>query len=232
VTVEIRVQGLTQGYQTGRGWLGVLDAVSFSIPPGGYAALTGPSGAGKTTLLSVLGGLERVQGGEVTVGPYDVAHLRGDALAAYRRETVGFVFQDFGLLEVLTARENVELARALAGVPPRQRRREALELLTAVGLEGREEHRPSQLSGGERQRVAIARALANRPQLVLADEPTGNLDGRSSLVVLDLLEALAAATGVTVIMVTHNPAIAARAAIRLNLEDGHLMSASTGTAFP
>jgi putative ABC transport system ATP-binding protein len=230
VTVAIGVRGLTHRYRTGGGLLTVLDDVTFAIPPAGYAALTGPSGAGKTTLLSVLGGLERVQEGEISVGDIDVGRLSGDALAAYRRETVGFVFQDFGLLDVLTARENVELARALAGVPARQRRHEAGNLLAAVGLAGREAHRPNQLSGGERQRVAIARALANRPRLVLADEPTGNLDGRSAAMVLDLLESLPLTAGVSVVVVTHNPAIAERAPIRLSLEDGHLIAVSGASA--
>ena len=220
------MRGLTHGYRTSRGWLGVLDDVTFVIPPGGFATLTGPSGAGKTTLLSVLGGLERVQTGEVSVGEHDLAHLGGDALAAFRRQVVGFVFQDFGLLEVLTARENVEVARALAGVPARQRRQEAGELLAAVGLSGRETHRPGQLSGGERQRVAIARALANGPQLVLADEPTGNLDGRASQMVLELLESLPKLAGVSVVVVTHNPAVAERAPIRLRIADGHLAIAA------
>jgi putative ABC transport system ATP-binding protein len=224
VTVAIEVRGLTHRYRTDRGWLTVLDDVTFAVPPAGYAALTGPSGAGKTTLLSLLGGLERVQDGEVLVGGHDVAQLTGDALATYRRDTVGFVFQDFGLLDVLTARENVELALSLSGMSVRHRRAEAAQLLAAVGLADRGAHRPGQLSGGERQRVAIARALANRPRLVLADEPTGNLDGRSAGVVLELLESLPVTTGVSVVIVTHNPAIAERAPIRLSLEDGRLVA--------
>jgi len=225
----VDVRGLTHRYRIGTEALTVLDDVSFSVPEGGYAALTGPSGAGKTTLLSVLGGLEPVQAGTVEVGGLAVARLRGDALAAYRRETVGFVFQHFGLLDTLTARENVEFALALAGRPPRRRGADAAALLDAVGLGGREAHRPRQLSGGERQRVAIARALANRPRLLLADEPTGNLDTRAASSVLGLLETLPRASGATVIVVTHNPAVAERAPIRLALEDGRLVDAA-GTA--
>jgi putative ABC transport system ATP-binding protein len=225
VAAAVDVRGLTHRYRIGTSWLTVLDDVSFSVPVGGYAALTGPSGAGKTTLLSVLGGLEPVQAGTVTVGGLEVARLSGDALAAYRRETVGFVFQHFGLLDTLTARENVEFALALAGRPSRERRADAEALLDAVGLGGREAHRPHQLSGGERQRVAIARALANGPRLLLADEPTGNLDTRAAASVLTLLETLPQASGVTVIVVTHNPAIAERAPVRLELEDGRLLHA-------
>jgi putative ABC transport system ATP-binding protein len=223
--VAVAVRGLSHRYRVGGSSLQVLDDVTFSIDEGGYAALTGPSGAGKTTLLSVLGGLEAVQDGEVRVGDQDIARLAGDALAAYRRETVGFVFQHFGLLDTLTARENVELALALRGRSPRTRRHEARDLLAAVGLEAREAHRPHQLSGGERQRVAIARALANRPRLLLADEPTGNLDTRAAASVLGLLETLPGASGVTVVVVTHNPTVAERAPVRLRLEDGRLLEA-------
>jgi putative ABC transport system ATP-binding protein len=225
VAVAVDVRGLWHRYRVGAEWLTVLGDVTFSVPEGGYVALTGPSGAGKTTLLSVIGGLEPVQAGTVVVAGLDVAALAGDALAAYRRETVGFVFQHFGLLDTLTARENVELALSLAGRPARRRHEEARGLLAAVGLPGREAHRPHQLSGGERQRVAIARALANRPRLLLADEPTGNLDASSAAAVLTLLETLPHASGVTVMVVTHNPAVAGRAPALLQLEDGRLVLA-------
>ena len=222
MSAAIAVRDLSHRYRTAGGTLTVLDHVSFDVPTAGYAALRGPSGAGKTTLLSLLGGLEPVQEGEVRVSGQDLGRLGGDGLAAYRRDTVGFVFQHFGLLDTLTAAENVELARALSGTSLRQRRAEAHELLGAVGLAGREAHLPHQLSGGERQRVAIARALANRPPLLLADEPTGNLDDRSAQVVMGLLEALPAERGVTLVVVTHNPTIADRATIRLAMEDGRL----------
>src|SRR5262245_17639610 len=173
--VAISVRGLTHRYPAPEGTLAVLEGVDLDVPAGGYVTVTGPSGAGKSTLLSVLGGLEVLQEGSASVGDVDLAGLAGDQLAAYRRTTVGFVFQHFGLLEALTAAENVELAAGLAGVAPGARRRRAAELLDAVGLAGRARHQPLQLSGGERQRVAIARALANRPRLLLADEPTGNL---------------------------------------------------------
>jgi len=221
--VAIDVRDLTHGYDTPRGPLRVLDGVTMSLPAGGYGAVTGTSGAGKTTLLAVLGGLERPDSGQALVGGQDVARLTGDDLAAYRRTTVGFVFQHFGLLDTLTAAENVELACTLAGVAPSRRRARAAELLDAVGLSARARHRPAALSGGERQRVAIARAMANSPALLLADEPTGNLDNESAERVVHLLEALRAEHGCTLVVVTHAPALAARAHDRFWLERGALV---------
>ena len=227
MTAAVHVRDLTHRYVTPAGGLTVLEHVTFDVPAGGYAALTGPSGAGKTTLLSLLGGLDTVQVGQVEVGGDDLSTLRGDALADYRRDTVGFVFQHFGLMEMLTAAENIELARALAGTPPNQRRKEARGLLASVGLGDRADHRPHALSGGERQRVAIARALANGPRLLLADEPTGNLDEESAALVIGVLESLPAERGVTLVVVTHNRTIAARADVVLSLRAGHLGGASS-----
>ena len=220
--VAIAVEDLCHRYRTQAGELTILDRVSFEVESGGYVALTGPSGAGKTTLLSLLGGLDTIQSGTVRVDGTDLAGVSGADLARFRCHTVGFVFQHFGLLETLTAAENIELAQALAGVAPRARRQAARELLDAVGLGGRVDHRPHELSGGERQRVAIARALANSPLIVLADEPTGNLDERSANNVITLLESLPAERGVTLVLVTHNHAIAARARTRLSLDGGRL----------
>jgi putative ABC transport system ATP-binding protein len=200
--------------------------VSLDLPAGGYAAVSGASGAGKTTLLAVLGGLERPDRGEVLVGACDVARLGGDELAEYRRSTVGFVFQHFGLLDTLTAAENVELACTLAGVGPSRRRARAAELLAGVGLSARARHRPAALSGGERQRVAIARAMANQPKLLLADEPTGNLDEGSAERVVDLLETLRAEHGCTLVVVSHDRGLAARAETRFVLERGTLAEPS------
>jgi len=194
----------------------------MEVEPGGYAAVTGVSGAGKSTLLAILGGLEQVQGGSVVVAGEDVARLQGRELARFRRERIGFVFQDFGLLTMLTARENVEVALALAGVPRRDRQANADRLLAEVGLTDRATHRPARLSGGELQRVAMARALANHPQVVLADEPTGNLDEGSAGRVMDLLERLRQERGCTLVVVTHNPELAARAERRLRLSRGRL----------
>jgi putative ABC transport system ATP-binding protein len=222
--VPIEVVGLTHRYRVESGPLVVLDRLDASVAAGELIAITGRSGTGKTTLLSILGGLERPQAGSVRVGATDLSALNGNALAEYRRTTVGFVFQDFGLLSPLSAAENVELALAFASVRGARRKARALELLAAVGLADRARHRPAALSGGESQRVAIARALANGPRLVLADEPTGNLDDDSATLVLDLLASLPAEHGCTVLVVTHNPAVAARADRVLRLEHGRLVS--------
>ena len=218
----VSVKGLTHRYGEGPAALSVLCGVDMEVEPGGYAAVTGVSGAGKSTLLAILGGLEPVQGGSVVVAGEDVARLEGRELARFRRERIGFVFQDFGLLTMLTARENVEVALALAGVPRRDRRANADRLLAEVGLADRATHRPARLSGGELQRVAMARALANHPQVVLADEPTGNLDEGSAGRVMDLLERLRQERGCTLVVVTHNPELAARAERRLRLSRGRL----------
>ena len=166
-------------------------------------------------MLAILGGLEPVQSGSVVVAGKDVGRLRGGELARFRRERIGFVFQDFGLLTMLTARENVEVALALAGVARRDRRANADHLLAEVGLADRATHRPARLSGGELQRVAMARALANHPQVILADEPTGNLDEGSAGRVMDLLERLRQERGCTLVVVTHNAELAGRADRRL-----------------
>ncbi|CAN5149933.1 ABC transporter ATP-binding protein [soil metagenome] len=223
--VAITVRALRHHYRTPAGPLVVLDGLDLDVPAGGYLAVSGQSGAGKSTLLSILGGLERPKAGDVIVGGVNVAGLKGDELAAYRRSTVGFVFQHFGLLDTLSARENVELACALARVPRQRRRARAGDLLAAVGLQERTAHRPTQLSGGERQRVAIARAMANRPSVLLADEPTGNLDEDSTERVAALLESIHRDHACTLVVVTHNRRLAARASVRLALRDGKLVAA-------
>ena len=211
------------GGSSADGVLPVLRGVDLDAEPGSYLAITGVSGAGKSTLLSLLGGLEPVQSGSLVVGGRDLATLGPRELARFRREVVGFVFQDFGLLGMLTALENVEMALTLAGVERAERRRRAAGLLAEVGLAGRLSHRPATLSGGELQRVAIARALANQPSLVLADEPTGNLDEDSAVRALELLERLRAERGCTLIVVTHNPELAQRADRQLRLSRGRLL---------
>jgi ABC-type lipoprotein export system ATPase subunit len=218
----ISVSGLQHRFTGKSGTLTVLDDLDLQVEPGGYVAITGPSGAGKSTLLSVLGGLDAPQAGAVVVGDHDLHHLSRNHLADFRRQTVGFVFQHFGLLESLTASENVELACTLAGMPARHRRARAAELLTAVGLDERADHRPAALSGGERQRVAIGRALANSPRLVLADEPTGNLDDDSTERVIELLESLPAEHGCTLVLVTHDRRLARRAGRQYHLDGGRL----------
>jgi ABC-type lipoprotein export system ATPase subunit len=218
--VSVRTKGLRHTYRTREGELTVLHGLTFDIGPGGYLALTGASGAGKSTLLSLIGGLEPIQEGSAEVGGRSIASLRHDDLAAYRRETVGFVFQHYGLVPVLSALENVELASTLSGVDRAERRIKAHRLLDSVGLADRAGHRPAALSGGERQRVAIARAMANDPRLLLADEPTGNLDDSSTGQVLGLLESLRDRYGCTLIVVTHDRSVAARADELLHLDGG------------
>jgi putative ABC transport system ATP-binding protein len=217
----IHLRGVTHQYRSGRSQIEALHDVELDIPAGGYVALTGPSGAGKSTLLSLIGGLERPQSGTLTVGQHNLRELRVDELASYRRSTIGFIFQHFGLLDLLSARENIELAASLSASA--KRRPQARGLLDEVGLLDRAEHRPGQLSGGERQRVAIARALVNDPSLILADEPTGNLDAASAMRVLDLLERVHLERGCTLLVVTHNEAVARRAEHRFRLDAGRLL---------
>ena len=220
----VSVRGLNHRYGEGPTALTVLCGLDMELEPGGYAAVTGVSGAGKSTLLAILGGLEPVQQGRVLITGVDVSRLVGAELARFRRERIGFVFQDFGLLTMLSARENVEVALALARVPRRDQRKQADSLLAEVGLADRASHRPAHLSGGELQRVAMARALANHPQVLLADEPTGNLDEGSAGRVMDLLERLREERGCTLVVITHNPELAARADHRLRLSRGRLTS--------
>jgi putative ABC transport system ATP-binding protein len=222
----ITVRGLSHAFRAPEGTLHVLRDLSLDVAAGDYVTITGSSGAGKSTLLSVLGGLDAPQSGTVEVGGTNLHGLRGDGLASYRRATVGFVFQHFGLVETLSALENVELAAALAGKARGARRRSAGRLLEAVGLADRAAHRPARLSGGERQRVAIARALVNAPRLVLADEPTGNLDEEAAVGVIGLLERVHRDLGGTLVVVTHNRVLSARAPRRLRLRDGALYPAA------
>jgi putative ABC transport system ATP-binding protein len=217
----IHLRGVDHWYRSERSRVEALHHIELEIPAGGYVALTGPSGAGKSTLLSLIGGLERPQSGTLTVGQHNLRALSVNELADYRRTTIGFIFQHFGLLDLLSARENIELAASLSASSPRQAR--ARDLLEEVGLIERAEHRPGQLSGGERQRVAIARALVNDPSLILADEPTGNLDAGSARRVLDLLERVHAERGCTLLVVTHNETVAQRAEQRYQLEAGRLL---------
>jgi ABC-type lipoprotein export system ATPase subunit len=218
----VEVEGLFHTYLTREGPLPVLQDVNLAVERGEYVSLMGASGSGKSTLLAVLGGLEKPQSGRAFVAGTDLHALTRDELATYRRKTVGFVFQHFGLLGALTAQENVELALTFSGVPAGARHRKAKELLGDVGLAARVSHRPHELSGGERQRVAIARAVANGPDLILADEPTGNLDIDAADSVARLLASLRHERGCTLLVVTHNPAMAAHADTHYALAAGRL----------
>jgi len=198
-----------------------LAGVSFDIRQGEYVVITGESGAGKSTLLTILGGLQVPTGGAVRIGGADLSALPADGLADFRRGTIGFVFQAYHLLPYLTARENVMVPMSPERVSPREKVERADALLASVGLAGKEDRLPSQLSGGESQRVAIARALAHDPPVLLADEPTGNLDSATGEQILDLFSSLHA-RGKTVLMVTHNAANLARATRSLRMRDGRI----------
>ena len=214
----VEARGVTKTFPMPAGPVVALHDVSLEIDQGDYVAIAGPSGCGKSTLLHVLGCVEPPTAGELRFQDRDVASLSDAARSRIRLLSVGFVFQRFFLLPMLTAWENVELPLGEAGVPKAERRARTAELLDYVGLSGRAQHRPSQLSGGEMQRVAIARALANRPRLVLADEPTGELDEATGRQVADLLDRVHA-DGTTVVIVTHDESVASRARRRLVMRD-------------
>ncbi|MBM0274214.1 ABC transporter ATP-binding protein [Micromonospora tarensis] len=203
-----------------------LRGVTLVVQPGDYVALVGPSGSGKSTLMHLLGGLDRPTGGRLVIGGRDVNALAPPELATLRNETIGFVFQAFHLLPRTSAVENVALPLVYRGVPARQRRARAAAMLGRVGLGHRLDHRPNQMSGGEQQRVAIARALVTEPTVLLADEPTGNLDSVTGAAVLELLERLNAESGVALVMVTHDQEVAARAQRRITMRDGVVVADS------
>lgn len=218
-TSVLRARGLRKEYGKGEGLVRAVDGVALDIGAGETVAVMGPSGCGKSTLLHLLGGLDRPSEGEVSLNGGRIDDIGERALARMRRTAIGFVFQAFHLMEELTAIENVELSALLAGRPPRAARRRAAELLERVGLADRARFLPSALSGGQRQRVAIARALSNEPLVVLADEPTGNLDSAATLDVLRLFESLHE-SGQTLVIVTHDARIAATADRMISMRDG------------
>jgi|HubBroStandDraft_3_1064219.scaffolds.fasta_scaffold03896_2 putative ABC transport system ATP-binding protein len=215
----LRARGLRKDYGKGEGLVRAVDEVDLDVASGETVAVMGPSGCGKSTLLHLLGGLDRASGGELWLAGQRIDQLGERALARLRRDKIGFIFQAFHLMDELTAAENVELPALLAGRSARSARRRAAELLDRVGLADRAGHLPSQLSGGQRQRVAIARALVSDPQLVLADEPTGNLDSQATVEVLRMFEDLHSA-GQTLLVVTHDSRIAATSDRLISMRDG------------
>ncbi len=215
----IHTRDLTKVYRIGDNVIRALDGVSVDIGKGEFTAVMGPSGSGKSTFMNMLGCLDRPTSGEYVLGGKRVSELEGDELAQVRNRSVGFVFQTFNLLARTTALENVELPLVYSGVPVRARRERALEMLARVGLAERAGHQPAQLSGGQQQRVAIARALITRPLLILADEPTGALDSRTSLEIMGLLQELNR-QGMTVVLVTHEADVARFARRVLYFRDG------------
>ena len=220
-TPVLRLEDVRRTFHIGAEPVEALRGVSLTVERGEWVAVVGPSGCGKSTLLNLLAAVDQATAGRVLVDGADVGRLRDREATAFRLRRVGFVFQRFYLLPVLTARENVELPMSEAGVGKAERRARARELLAYVGLAGRENHRPAQLSGGEQQRVAIARALANRPALLLADEPTGELDARTGRDVIDLLGRLNA-DGTTLVVVTHDDTMARAARRVVHMRDGRV----------
>jgi putative ABC transport system ATP-binding protein len=220
------LRGVGRRYGDGDALVDALADVDLEIRDGEFVAVVGPSGSGKSTLLQLLGALERPTSGTIEFEGRDLARLGDDELAGIRLERIGFVFQQFNLIPTLSARENVEVAIAPTGAPGPERVGRADGLLARVGLSGRVEHLPSQLSGGEQQRVAIARALANSPDVLLADEPTGNLDSTTGESILELLRQLWRETAVTVVLITHDLDVAAQAQRLIRLADGRIAESS------
>jgi len=221
----VRTDNVTRHYPMGESLIRAVDGVSLTIEPGEFVALLGQSGSGKSTLLNLLAGLDRPTAGSVVVHGRDLARMSSEELACYRRNDVGMVFQAFHLIPSMTITENVELPMRFAEVERTERAQRSRESLERVGLGKRMDHRPSQLSGGEQQRVSLARALVNRPSLLLADEPTGNLDSRTGEDILNLIRDISLSLGMTVVMVTHERALAERFAQRLIfLADGKLVT--------
>ena len=217
----ITTRGLSKAYSSGDVTTQALRGVDLEIKKGSFTCIVGPSGHGKSTLMHLIGGLDRPSEGSVILDGTEITRLDNSQVAKLRSEKIGFVFQFFNLLQGLTARENVEVAMMLAGVPEKEQSAGALKLLDMVGLSAKADSKPSQLSGGQQQRVAIARALANDPAILLMDEPTGNLDSTSEAEVMEILQNLHAA-GKTVVLVTHNNDIAARAEHVICVKDGRI----------
>jgi putative ABC transport system ATP-binding protein len=222
MTPVVALQEITKVYRMGRVAVPALGGVSLEIAPGEHVAIMGPSGSGKSTLMNLIGCLDRPTSGSYTLDGQDVSHMTEDEFADVRNRRIGFVFQTFNLLPRFSALRNVELPMLYAAVPRAERRRRALAALERVGLLARVAHTPQELSGGEQQRVAIARALVNEPTILLADEPTGNLDSRSGEEILAIFQDLNA-RGMTIAMVTHDRDLAAHARRILFLRDGHLV---------
>jgi len=219
----IEARDLTKVYGRGENRVEALAGMSMNVEPGEWIAIVGPSGSGKSTLMNLIGLLDRPTSGAYTLDGRDVSRLRGGELARARRDLIGFVFQSYNLLSRQTALANVELPMVYAGIGRKERRERAFGVLERVGLARRVHHRPTELSGGQNQRVAIARALVNNPALLLADEPTGNLDTASGTEILDLFGELNA-SGVTVVVVTHDADVAARAERTVELRDGRIVA--------
>ncbi len=226
--VVLKTENVSKTYSMGKREVRALSELNLQVNKGEFVAIMGPSGSGKTTLLNVLGCLDKPTGGKVILGGVDISGLPEKELYKIRRNKIGFIFQTFNLLPYLNARENVELPMECTRKSKSERRQRACELLKLVGLSGREEHRPQRLSAGEQQRVAIARALANDPAIILADEPTGNLDTKNKYEIVRLLAHLNIDRGTTVVMVSHDSQVASHTERMLLLKDGKIMKEKQG----
>lgn len=226
----VAVEGLTRTYRSGSIEVPALRGASFAVGRGEIVAIKGRSGSGKTTLLNLIGGLDSPDGGSIRVDGREVGKLGEDDLLALRRDDIGYIFQSHGLIPVLSAAENVEVPLRLVRTPPAERDERVRVLLALVGLTDHALQRPYELSGGQRQRVAIARALANRPRLLLADEPTGQLDSETAAAIMPLLRAVVAGEGVTIIVATHDNTLLAEADRVFDLQDGTITESSVANA--
>lgn len=220
----IELENLKKEYKMGTEVVYALDGVSLNIKEGEIIAVVGPSGSGKSTLMQIIGGLDKPTSGKVVVDNQDINKFSQRRLAQFRNKKIGFVFQTFNLQPDYTALENVELPLIFAGIRPKSRKAKSREAIVKVGLEDRINHRPSELSGGQRQRVSIARAIVNSPKIILADEPTGNLDSKNGKRILELLKKLNKEEGVTIIIVTHDANVAAQADRIINMQDGKIIN--------
>jgi putative ABC transport system ATP-binding protein len=218
----VELRGVAKTFFRGKEPISVLENINLVIPEGSYEALMGPSGSGKSTLLNLIAGLDRPTRGTAKVADQDLTSMSDGALATFRARTIGFIFQAYNLMPVLTAAENVELPLLLTRLPGSERKKRAHTALRVVGLEDRTDHYPRQLSGGQEQRVAIARAIVNDPKIIVADEPTGDLDRKSADEILSLLEKLNKEFKKTILMVTHDPQAAERATVTRRLDKGSL----------
>jgi putative ABC transport system ATP-binding protein len=230
--IALQTKALRREYRVGRDIVTALGGVDIAIQPGEFVAIMGPSGCGKSTLLNLLGGLDQPSAGEVFLDGHDLAEFDDEQLASMRRQSLGFIFQRHDLFPVLTVRENVEFPLMLGNVPPVERRARAEEILALVSLTDKAEALPDELSGGQQQRVGIARALSNQPRILLADEPTGNLDSATSAEILTALTNLTRASHLTLVIVTHDPEVASRADRILQLKDGRLVIQGEGEQPP
>jgi len=221
-TAVIEVKDLVKDYKLGQVPVHVLKGISFEIQRGDFVSIMGPSGSGKSTLMNILGCLDKPTSGSYRLDGISVGELNRDQLAEIRNKKIGFVFQQFNLLARTSATENVELPLMYTDTPASERRERAMKALFAVGLAGREDHQPSQLSGGQQQRVAIARSLVNNPKIILADEPTGALDSRTSIEIMAIFQRLNREDGITMIVVTHDPDVATYSNRNIHFKDGKL----------